>query len=342
MTVSNLRDPAIRQTADALLSRMDLDQKVGQMTLAERGSVTPADVRNYHIGAVLSGAGSAPGQNRTRDWVSMNDAYWVASMDPHHGGPAIPIMYATDAVHGHSNVGNATIFPHNIGLGASGDLDLIRRVAEITAREVMATGVDWVLGPPVSVVQDCRWGRTFESYSSDTATVAAYAAEFVKGIQSGQQGESLIACAKHWVGDGGTRHGIDQGDTRLEFADLERIHIAAYLPAIRDGVMTIMASFNSWNGDKCHGSKFLLTDVLKNRLQFNGFIVSDWEGTNYLSEDYHLAVAMAVNAGIDMFMVPENWPEFIRHLKRHVERGSVSMRRVDDAVRRILTVKLAA
>jgi beta-glucosidase len=272
----------------------------------------------------------------------MNDAYWRASMDTHHGGAAIPIMYATDAVHGHSNLGCATIFPHNIGLGATGDLDLIGRIARITAREVMATGVDWVLGPPASVVRDCRWGRTFESYSSDPATVAAYASEFVRGVQSDQQGESLVACAKHWVGDGGTRHGIDQGDATLDFADLERIHIAAYLPALRDGVLTIMASFNSWNGDKCHGSKFLLTDVLKGKLGFNGFIVSDWDGINYLSEDYHLAVAMAVNAGIDMIMVPENWPEFIRHLKRHVERGSVSIRRIDDAVRRILTVKLAA
>lgn len=341
MTVSSLQDPVVWRKADALLSSMNLDQKIGQMTLAERSFVSPQEVRDHHIGAVLSGAGSSPGNNLPEDWVAMNDAYWSASMEADHQHLAIPVMYGTDAVHGHNNLNGATIFPHNIGLGAAGDPGLVGRIAAITAREVLATGIDWVFAPSLSVAGDCRWGRTYESFSVDTSTVAAYAAEFVKGIQSQQDGESLAACAKHWVGDGGTKHGIDQGEVTLDFAELERKHIAAYLPAIHAGVLTIMASFNSWNGDKCHGHRFLLTDVLKNRLQFNGLVVSDWDGINYLSEDYHVAIALAVNAGIDMFMVPQSWREFIRHLIRHVERGSVPMRRIDDAVRRILAVKFA-
>lgn len=338
---SVLNSPETRQKVDALLSRMNLDQKLGQMTQAERMSITPDDVFRYHIGSVLSGGGSAPGNNLPADWVAMNQDYWVASMTEDEQHLAIPVLYSVDAVHGNNNVRGATLFPHNIGLGAAHDPDLIRRIATATAREILATGVDWTFAPTLAVARNIHWGRTYESFSEDPAVVASYAGQFVLGMQGDLGADGVIACAKHWVGDGGTNNGIDQGESTLSRDELERIHIKPYHAAIAEGVLTVMASFNSWNGDKCHGNKYLLTDVLKKEMNFNGFIVSDWDGVDYLSEDYFDAVALAVNAGIDMFMVSETWLEFIDALKRHVKRGSVAMDRIDDAVRRILAVKIA-
>ena len=341
MTNKILQYQIIGQKVGALLAEMSLDQKIGQMTMSERVFLSTEDVYHYHIGAVLSCGGSSPGDNRPTDWVDMNDAFWAASMTQDESHLAIPVLYGVDAIHGNNNIRGATIFPHNIGLGAANDPDLIRRIAQVTAREVLAAGTEWTFAPNLAVARNIHWGRTYESYSEYTSIVTAYAAEFVRGLQADLGTNGVLACIKHWVGDGGTTYGINQGETTLARDQLDSIHIAPFRNAIKSGALTIMASFNSWNGDKCHGHKYLLTEVLKNEMQFQGFVVSDWDGIDYLSEDYHNAVASAVNAGIDMFMVSENWKEFIAHLKQHVKRGSVSLKRIDDATRRILTVKHA-
>lgn len=332
--------PVTGDQVNALLSSMSLAQKIGQMTQAERMFVTPQEVRDFHIGSVLSGGGSCPGDNRPADWVDMNDAYWMASMDADDDHLAIPLIYGVDAIHGHANVLGATVFPHNIGLGASRDPDLIERIAAVTAKEILATGVDWTFAPTLAVARDDRWGRTYESYAEDPSVVGSYADRFVHGMQGDLGDNCVAACAKHWVGDGGTLYGMDQGETTLPLAELERLHIAPYVPALDAGVLTVMASFNSWNGDKCHGHRHLLTDVLKGQLGFEGFVISDWDGINYLSAVSSEAVAMGVNAGIDMFMIGGEWRPFVEQLHRLVEDGIVSMERIDDAVRRILTVKI--
>ena len=326
---------------EALLGQMNLDQKIGQMTQPERMACTPDDVRRFHLGSVLSGGGSCPGENLPADWVRMNDDYWLASMEADDEHLAIPLIYGVDAIHGNGNVRGATVFPHNIGLGAAHDAELIRRIAAATRREILATGVDWTFAPTLAVARDDHWGRTYESYSEDPARVASYAGPFVEGMQGDLGDDAIVACVKHWVGDGGTTHGIDQGETTLSFEELDAVHITPYRPAIDAGVLTVMASFNSWNGDKCHGHRHLLTDVLKGQLGFEGFIISDWDGIDYLAEDYAEAIALGVNAGIDMFMVSIEWRAFIDHLRKHVNDGVVPMSRIDDAVRRILRVKIA-
>jgi beta-glucosidase len=271
----------------------------------------------------------------------MNDAYWAASMAECAGHLAIPILYGVDAIHGNNNVLGATIFPHNIGLGAANDPDLLERIAGVTAREILASGVEWTFAPTLAVARNSQWGRTYESYSEDPEIVCAYSGRFVQGLQADLGTDSVVACVKHWVGDGGTTEGIDQGETTLGEQDLERLHMATYLPAIDAGVLTVMVSFNSWLGDKCHGHRYLLDYVLKNKLGFEGLVISDWDGIDYLSENYYDAVCKGVNAGIDMFMVSENWQPFIEHLSHHVALGTVPMERIDDAVRRILSVKFA-
>jgi len=338
-----LNDPTLKAKVELLLSEMTLEQKIGQMTQVERMTCTPEQVKEFHIGSVLSGAGSLPENNLPEDWVKMNDAYWSASMHEDDYHLAIPILYGVDAIHGHNNVKGATIFPHNIGLGAANDPDLIEKIAQVTAREVLATGIDWTFAPNLAVAKDNRWGRTYESFSEDPSITSAYAPRIVKGLQKDLESntESVVACVKHWVGDGGTRHGIDHGDTILSREDLEQSHMRPYLQGLEAGVLTVMASFSSWNGDKCHGNKMLLTDILKDELKFDGFIISDMHGIDFISEDFHSAVALGVNAGIDMFMVPQSWQQFIDHLYDHVELGSVSTDRINDAVRRILSVKIA-
>ncbi len=329
----------IGEQVEHLLASMTVDQKLGQMIQAERMAITPEEVRDHHIGSVLSGGGSAPGANRAPDWVAMNDAYFLASMSDADGHLPIPLLYGVDAVHGHANLLGATVFPHNIGLGAAHDPDLLERIGQVTAREILATGVDWTFAPTLAVARDIRWGRTYESYSEDPALVTAYAGRFVRGLQGDLGRDSVIACAKHWIGDGGTDGGKDQGNTILPEEELLRIHGAPYLPALAEGVLTVMASFNSWNSKKCHGHRYLLTDLLKGRLGFPGFIVSDWDGADYLSDDFAEAVTMAANAGIDMFMVSADWRRCLGQLQRSVHDGAVPMERVDDAVRRILGVK---
>ncbi len=339
---TRLQDPLVKQRVENLLERMTLDQKLGQMTQPERMACTPADVTNYHLGSVLSGGGSCPGNNRPCDWVDMNDAYWLASMVDSDEHMPIPLLYGVDAIHGNSNVKGATVFPHNIGLGAANDPALLKRIAQATAKEILATGVDWTFAPTLAVARNDHWGRTYESYSEDPHIVCSYAAPFVEGLQASMDDDGVVACVKHWVGDGGTTNGIDQGETTLSVDELRDIHMQPYFHAIDAGVFTVMASFNSWNGDKCHGHKYLLSDVLKGEMGFEGFIISDWDGIDYLSEDYYEAVGKGVNAGIDMFMVSEQWREFISHVRDHVLSGSIRMSRIDDAVRRILTVKYAA
>jgi beta-glucosidase len=336
-----LMNSGITRQVDDLVSRMTLAQKIGQMVQTERLAISPEEVREWHIGSVLSGGGSRPGDNQLQDWVMMNDAYWAASVESDEGHLPIPIIYGVDAIHGNNNVTGATIFPHNIGLGAANDPDLLERVAKVSAREILAAGVDWTFAPTLAVARNSQWGRTYESYSQDPAIVSAYAGRFVDGLQADLGTDGVVSCVKHWVGDGGTNHGIDQGDTRLPEDELVRLHIAPYSPAIEAGALTLMVSFNSWNGDKCHGHKYLITYVLKERMRFEGFVISDWDGIDYLSDSYYDAVAMGANAGIDMFMVSEHWQPFIKHLTHHVVNGSVPMERIDDAVRRILRVKYA-
>lgn len=318
-----------------ILSTMTLAQKIGQMTMAERMWATPDDVREHGLGSILSGGGSAPGENTAADWVEMNDAYWQACMEA-EGGVGVPILFAVDAVHGHNNLKGATIYPHNLGLGAADDSELVAKIAEQTAKEILATGLEWNFAPTLAVVQDVRWGRTYESFGSDPQRAARYGEAYVKACQA----EGVLACVKHWVGDGATHHGIDQGDTRLDYETLEATHMSPYYPALKAGVHSVMVSFNSWNGDKCHGHRFLVTEVLKEKLGFSGIVVSDWDGIDYLSEDYGQAIRDSVNAGLDLFMVPENWRLFLSGLMEQVDLGHVSESRINDAVSRILATKI--
>lgn len=339
--MSPIDQPNVARRVEALLGGMTLDQKLGQMLQPERQAVTPEEVKVYHLGSVLSGGGSCPGENLPADWVAMNDAYWAASMEGGEGRLPIPLLYGVDAIHGNANVRGATVFPHNIGLGAANDPDLLERIAQVTAREILATGVDWTFAPTLAVARNDRWGRTYESYSEDPAIVSSYAGRFVRGLQGDLGRDGVVACVKHFVGDGGTTEGVDQGNTILPQNELERLHLAPYRQALSAGVLTVMASLSSWNGRKCHGHRHLLTDLLKHQLGFTGFIVSDWDGVDQVAEDYAEAVALGVNAGIDMFMVSQKWKKLLGLLREHVVQGAVSMQRIDDAVRRILRVKVA-
>lgn len=336
-----LIDEAVKAKVADLLSGMSLQQKIGQMTQADRLTCTPQDVQRYNLGSVLSAAGSCPEENTLGSWVTMNDQYWQASMGNSSGRRQIPILYGLDAIHGNNNVANATVFPHNIGLGATRDLFLLERVTDATRREVLASGVDWVFAPNLAVARDYHWGRCYESFSEDPKLVSEYAKVIVKRLQANRGDDSVLACVKHWVGDGGTTNGIDQGDTHLDWDTLNSLHIAPYFSALEAGALTVMASFSSWNGVKCHAHKHLITHVLKEQMGFEGFVISDMQGIDYLAEDFYHAVEKGVNAGIDMFMVPDNWKLFMEYLQVHVEMGTVSMTRINNAVARILSVKVA-
>ena len=325
---------------EAVLSNLTLEQKVAQMIQAEIKYVTPDDIRHYGLGSVLNGGGSFPRGDKhatTEEWVSLADDFYYASIDRSEGNAGIPLIWGTDAVHGHNNVIGATLFPHNIGLGAARDPDLIYRIGVATAREVAATGIDWIFAPTVAVATDYRWGRTYESYSSDYQLVADYAEQIVRALQS----EGTIATAKHFIGDGGTYRGIDQGDTRIGLDELLGVHGAAYLRALDAGVMSVMASFNSWNGEKIHGHKMLLTDVLKTKLGFEGFVISDWNGIGQVVNCSNDSCPQAINAGIDMLMAPEDWESLHSNMVQQVRAGEISHERINDAVRRILRVKFA-
>ncbi len=344
-------DPELEQAVDELLGKMSLEEKVGQVIQSEIRHTTPEDVRKYHLGSVLNGGGSHPSENKhatPEDWVALADGFWEASMDVSDGGQAIPIIWGTDAVHGHGNVIGATIFPHNVGLGAARNPELIRRIGEITAREVAVTGQDWDFGPTLAVVRDDRWGRTYEGYSEDPEIVADYAGKMVEGLQ-GVAGsdvwlddEHMISTAKHFLGDGGTEGGKDQGDNQASEEELRDVHAAGYGTALGAGVQTVMASFNSWHGRKMHGYGELLTGVLKERMGFDGFIVGDWNGHGQVKGCSNDSCAAAFNAGVDMFMVPEDWKALYENTLTQVRSGEISAERLDDAVRRILRVKMRA
>jgi beta-glucosidase len=342
------RDAAVEKRVEVLLRAMSLEARVGQVIQADINSVTPAQVREYRLGSVLNGGNSGPGGNDfapTREWLALADAFHDASMAAE---PAIPVLWGTDAVHGHSNIFGATIFPHNIGLGAARNPDLVRRIGAITAREIRVTGQDWTFAPTLAVAQDGRWGRTYESYSEDPAIVRSYAAAMVEGLQ-GRPGESgflrgerVVATAKHFIGDGGTFEGRDQGDNRSSEEQLRDVHGAGYVPAIAAGVQTVMASYSSWQGQKLHGHEGLLTDVLKGRMGFDGFVVGDWNGHGQVAGCSNTDCARAFNAGIDLFMAPDSWQGLYVNLLAQVRAGKISRQRLDDAVRRILRVKMRA
>ncbi len=329
-----------------LLARMTLAEKIGQMTQAERGALQghPDDVRLDFLGSVLSGGGSAPANNTPGGWADMVDGFQKSALATRLG---IPMIYGADAVHGHNNVPGAVIFPHNIGLGATRDAALAQRIGRATAEEMTATGVRWTFSPCLCVARDERWGRTYESFGEDPA-LPTLMSRIITGYQGtlGQPG-TVLATAKHYLGDGGTAYGssttddylLDQGDTRLTEAQLRRLHLPPFQAAVKLGVGSVMASFSSWNGTKLHAQKHLLTDVLKNELGFQGFVVSDWAGVDQIPGGYPTAVRTAINAGIDMVMVPNDYDRFIDTLTVEVQAGRVPMSRIDDAVRRILREK---
>lgn len=338
-------DHALEKKISDLLAKMDLNRKIGQMVQVNIGNCTYEDIKKYHIGSVLNGGGSYPHGDknaRVKDWVAVADSFWLASMDD--SVVHLPIIWGTDAVHGHNNVKGATIFPHNIGLGAANDPKLIKKIGEITAKEVAVTGLDWTFAPVIAVARDDRWGRTYESYSEYPDIVTRYAKEIIKGLQGNFDEEHICATAKHFLGDGGTTYGIDRGDNRSTEQELIALHSQGYITAIKAGVQTIMVSYSSWNGKAMHEHAFLITEVLKKRWGFDGLVISDWNGIGQVEGCTNSDCPRAVNAGIDMFMVPfeTDWKAFIQNVKEQVTRGEVPISRIDDAVTRILRVKARA
>jgi len=339
-------DPQVK----ALLAKMTLQEKVGQMTQPDiTGLKDPADIENLSLGSLLSGGDADPAAgNSIAAWTDMYDEYQkhTAKMRLR-----IPILYGVDALHGHNNVLGAVIFPHNIGLGCTRDAALVEKIARITAEEVRATGIQWAFAPCVTVPQDIRWGRTYEGFSSDPAIVKALGEAAVRGLQRDDLSNprGVLACAKHYLADGGTTFGtgtmgqqnLDQGDARIDEATLRAVHLPGYLTTVKAGVGTIMPSYSSWNGTKMSAQKYLLTDVLKNELGFEGFLISDYNAIDELGPDYKKDVELTINAGMDMVMIAGRHREFIKDLIELVQEGKVPMSRIDDAVTRILRVKFA-
>jgi len=346
------------QFINDLVSKMTLEEKVGQMTQIDKRMLdSDEDIATYFIGSILSGGGSVPEDNTPKGWVNMINSYQEQALSTRL---KIPLIYGIDAVHGHSNVVGATIFPHNIGLGCANDPDLIYDVNHATAVEVAATGLHWTFSPCITIPRDDRWGRQYEGFSESPELVSGLTAAAIKGYEDAIDmfdGRKIAACAKHFLGDGGTTwdsgehsegghaYKIDRGDTRLTEDEIRRVHLPPYLEAIKAGVKTVMISFNSWNGVQCHGNKFLINDLLKDELGFEGLVVTDWAGIDAIPGDYKSDVITSINAGIDLVMVPgslfgnNHYKTFIQFLKEGVEEGSVPMSRIDDAVRRILSVK---
>ncbi len=335
---------------DALLARMTLAQKVGQLIQADIGSITPDDLRHLPLGSVLNGGNSSPRGDKLAapsEWLALADRFYEASLAaPDSAG--IPVLWGTDAVHGHNNIPGATIFPHNIALGAARDPELIRRIGEITALEVRVTGLDWAFSPTVAVARDARWGRTYESYSENAQLVREYAAAMVTGLQ-GVPGTSqfldaahVLATPKHFLGDGDTHNGKDQGDSLASEQELREIDVAGYVGALSAGAQTVMASYSSWHGQKMHGNKALLTEVLKGRMGFDGLLVGDWNGHAQLPGCSAVSCAAAFNAGLDVLMAPDGWRELHANTVAQVRSGELPAARLDDAVRRVLRVKLRA
>lgn len=331
-----------------LLGRMTLKQKIGQLVQADIGSIQPADLETYPLGSLLVGGNGGPeGKERATpaEWDKMVRSYRSVTMRPAENGIAIPLIFGIDAVHGHNNIPGATLFPHNVGLGAARDPELLERIGQVTAAEVAGTGIEWTFAPTLAVPQDLRWGRAYEGYSSDPSIVAAYSKAMVRGLQGElQAGRQLdptkvASTAKHFVADGGTHRGQDQGDAQVSEAEIVSIHAAGYPPAIDAGALTVMASFSSWNGVKHHGNRSLLTDVLKDRMGFEGFIVGDWNGHGQIKGCKTTDCPQALMAGLDLYMAPDSWKGLFKNLLAQAEAGEIPMSRIDDAVRRILRVK---
>ena len=341
--------------ARELLNQMTLEEKVGQMTQAEQDALKePSDVQTYSLGSLLSGGSSDPkAGNSLNAWTDLYDRVQTLSLKTRLG---IPILYGIDAVHGHSNVLGATVFPHNVGLGCTRNASLVERSARVTAEEVRATGINWTFAPCVTVPRDERWGRTYEGFGESPELARDLGEAAVRGFQGDDLGDplSVLACAKHYAGDGGTfmgtggfehpvtkKHYLDQGDTRVDEAELRRVHMQGYVSTVRAGVGTIMPSYSSWNGTKLSAHKYLMTDVLKGELGFDGFLISDYNAIDQITKDYKQAIETSINAGMDMVMVPTKYREFHTLLVQLVREGRVPQSRVDDAVMRILRVKVA-
>ncbi|GAB5492801.1 MAG: glycoside hydrolase family 3 N-terminal domain-containing protein [Phototrophicaceae bacterium] len=348
-TILPYQDPSLdieARVAD-LLGRMSLEEKFGQMTLIEKGSINPDAVTEYYIGAVLSGGGGYPtGDNSPEGWLEMVHGYQDAAL----ATPlAIPMLYGVDAVHGHSNLSGAVIFPHNIGLGATRNPELIEEIGRITASEMIATGIYWNYAPVLAVPQDIRWGRTYEGYSENTALVTELSTAMLLGLQGDDLANPLtvLGTPKHFVGDGGTAFGtspqdgafLDRGLTDIDEATLREIHLAPYYDAIENGVRSIMISYSSWGDGRMHGQSYLINDVLREEMGFEGFIVSDWQGIDDVADSYYDSVVQAINAGIDMNMVPYDYVSFIDTMTEAVANGDITLERLDEAVANILRVK---
>jgi beta-glucosidase len=344
-------DPAMEARIDSILARMPLEEKVAQTIQPDISSVTAEAVRQYKFGSILAGGNSSPGGKENApasEWLKMLDSYWQASRSAQWSAERIPLIFGIDAVHGHANVVGATIFPQNIGLGAARDPDLIRRIGEVTAREMAVTGADWDFSPTLAVVRDDRWGRTYEGFSEDPEIVRSYAGLMVEGLQ-GRAGTreflgpgKVIATAKHFVGDGGTLGGKDQGDNPSSDQEIRDIHGAGYPPAVEAGVQAVMASYNSVRGEKMHGNRDLLTGRLKGDMNFDGLVVGDWNGHGQVQGCSNTSCAASINAGLDMFMAPDSWKGLFESTLAQARSGEIPAARLDDAVRRILRVKLRA
>ncbi len=345
------KDAALEEKVASLLKKMTVEEKVGQVVQGDIASITPADMKKYHLGSILNGGGSSPGNDEwapPAKWLALADEFYAASIDTSDGGVGIPMIWGTDAMHGHSNIVGAVLFPHNVGLGATRNPKLLADIARVTAEQVRTTGIDWTFAPTVTVPQDDRWGRAYEGYSEDPGVVASFAGVFVKGLQGEPgsadflRGPRVISSTKHFLADGGTDQGRDQGDAKIPETELRDIHNAGYVPAIEAGVQTIMISFSGWNGVKLHGHKGLITDVLKKRMNFDGFTVGDWNGHGQVEGCTNDNCPQALNAGLDMYMAPDSWRGLYENLVKQVKDGTVPMERLDDAVTRILRVKFRA
>lgn len=350
-------DPAqpVETRVEDLLKRMTLDEKIGQMTQVEKNSIKPGDITKYFIGSILSGGGGSPDENTAKAWYAMVQGYQDEALATRL---EIPLIYGVDAVHGHGNLLNATIFPHNIGLGATNNPVLVEKIGRATAEEILATGIPWNFSPVVAVVQDVRWGRTYEGFGEETDLVASLGTAYIKGMQTLQDSDAVgpsqsiftLATPKHYIGDGATIWGssrtedyeLDQGNMQVPEAVLREIYLPPYQSAVNAGALNVMASFSSWKGLKMHAEQYLLTDVLKEELGFNGFVVSDWQGMDQIfPDDYYLSIVTSVNAGVDMNMVPYDYVKFIESMNQAVNNGDIPESRVDEAVRRILRVKFS-
>ncbi len=342
---ASISDPATEAAIDALIAKLTVEQKVGQIIQADISAISPADLARYPLGSILAGGNSGPYGDELANaakWKKLVDEFRAASMKT---GAGIPILFGVDAVHGHSNLPGATIFPHNIGLGAARDPGMIERIGAATAAEIAGSGIEWTFAPTLAVPQDVRWGRTYEGYSSDPALVASYSGAMTRGLQGALKAgkplpaQRVAATAKHYLADGGTVDGRDQGDARLSESELVAKHAQGYPPAIDAGALTVMASFSSWNGVKHHGNKSLLTDVLKERMGFKGLVVGDWNGHGQVAGCTSTDCPAAINAGLDLFMAPDSWKGLFDTTLAAARDGRISQERLDDAVRRNLRVK---